>query len=495
MSPLVRAPRPSAPTHRCAGICAPSRSSKIRTVLVACLTVASVIGALAGCSGKEKTIKPTRAPLVIFALDGLEWRVMKPLLDAGKLPVMAGLMERGAYGYLSSMQPTYSAVIWTSIATGKVPEKHGIHHFVYEEAVNGKKAYRYYTSGHRRTKALWNILGDHGLVSHTIGWWMTYPAEPVNGTMVSQTNTTGVLHNPQVALWKGSLIKGVDGQVYPPDRQNRVMDLLAEVDANLDGVEKDLFGTPANPVDEFSQMMWDQTEWSFRADATYVRVARDLLEAQPDFDVLSLYIGGTDVAAHRFWRYAHPEQFTHPPNPKQIENFGRIIEDHYRYADRVMGEILQLVPGAAVIILSDHGMHAVNMDNEFKKDDPPIETTSAHHLDAPPGVIIAAGGPFTSAGSAWNAKHELDLTLLPRLGSVLDVLPTILAVKGIPIGEDMDGSPMRAILDFGKTGISEIRYVPTHDDAKWLAGQTARIRHGVDESERIEQLRSLGYIK
>jgi arylsulfatase A-like enzyme len=172
-----------------------------------------------------------------------------------------------------------------------------------------------------------------------------------------------------------------------------------------------------------------------------------------------------------------------------------VIENHYEYADRVIGEILQLVPGAAVLILSDHGMHAANTDNEFKNDDPPMETTSAHHLDAPPGVIIASGGPFTPAGSAWNAKREFDLTMLPRLGSVLDVLPTIFAVKGIPIGEDMDGAPMRAILDLGKTGKTEIRYVPTHDDAEWLAGQTARIRHAVDESERIEQLRSLGYIK
>ena len=495
MHPLNRARRRRKTGIPRAGLFAASRSAVIRTAFIACLAAAWGIGVLAGCSEKEKTRERTRTPLVIFALDGLEWRVMKPLLESGKLPVMAGLMERGAYGYLSSMQPTYSAVIWTSIATGKMPAKHGIQHFVYEETVNGKKTYRYYTSGHRRTKALWNILSDYDLVTHTIGWWMTYPAEPVNGIMVSQTNTTGVLHNPQVALWKGSLIKGVDGQVYPADRQNRVMELLEEVDGNLDRITADLFGTPPNPVDEFSQMMWDQTEWSFRADATYVRVARDILETQPDFDVFALYLGGTDVAAHRFWRYAYPEQFANPPDPKQIENFGRIIEDHYRYADRVIGEILQLVPGAAVLILSDHGMHSANTDNEFKNDDPPMETTSAHHLDAPPGVIIASGGPFTRGGSAWNAKREFDLTMLPRLGSVLDVLPTILAVKGIPIGEDMDGAPMRAILDLAKTGKNGISYIPTHDDAKWLAGQTARIRHAVDESERIEQLRSLGYIK
>jgi predicted AlkP superfamily pyrophosphatase or phosphodiesterase len=468
---------------------------RARRTLIFFLAAFSVFGLFSGCAKKQGSEGKARTPLFVFCLDGLEWRVLKPLLEAGRLPAIAGLMERGSYGYLSSMQPTFSAVIWTSIATGKTPEKHGIRHFVYEESVNGKQEYRYFTSGHRRTKAMWNILSERGLVNHTIGWWMTYPAEPVKGIMVSQTNTTGVLHNPQVALWKGSLIKGVEEQVYPPDKQARVMELLAETDAKLDSITAAIFGTPRNPVDDFSQMMWDQTEWAFRADATYVRVARDILETQGNFDVFSLYLGGTDVAAHRFWRYAFPGQFAHPPDDKQIENFGRVLEDSYVYADRVIGEFTRLFPDAAVLVLSDHGMHSENVENDFSIDDPPLKTTSAHHLDAPPGVLITAGGPFKSAGTGWSPGSELDITVLPRLGSVLDVLPTILAVEGIPVGEDMDGAPMRSILDLDRLDTEKVRSIPTHDDPKWLAGQTARIRHAVDERERIEQLRSLGYIK
>ncbi len=468
---------------------------RARTALVVVLSAVSAFGLFQGCAKKEDSAGKPRAPLFVFALDGLEWRVLKPLLEQGKLPVMAGLMERGSYGYLSSMQPTFSAVVWTSIATGKRPEKHGIRHFVYEESVNGKKEFRYFTSGHRQTKAMWNIFSERGLVNHTIGWWMTYPAEPVKGILVSQTNTTAVLHSPQTALWKGSLVRGVEEQVYPSEKQTRVMDILADTDAKLDSIEAALFGTPPNPVDEFSRMMWDQTEWAFRADETYVRVARDIIAKEGPFDVFSLYIGGTDVAAHRFWRYAFPGQFAHPPTDDQIENFGKVLENHYVYADRVMGELMSLVPGAAVLIVSDHGMHSENVDNDFSIDDAPLKTTSAHHLDAPPGVIIAAGGPFKTTESGWAPGQELDITALPRLGSVLDVLPTILAAEGLPLAEDMDGSPMTAILASGESGAKKVRYVPTYDDPKWLAGQKARIRHAVDETERIEQLRSLGYIK
>src|SRR5262245_28666340 len=86
-----------------------------------------------GCSKKaDHSIAPeARHPLILVAADGLEWSVMEPLLNSGRLPTMARLMASGSYGYLSSMDPTYSPVVWTSIATGKLPSKHGIEHFVY----------------------------------------------------------------------------------------------------------------------------------------------------------------------------------------------------------------------------------------------------------------------------------------------------------------------------------------------------------------------------
>jgi len=464
-----------------------------------------------GCSKKEKASTRSRSPILLFAIDGLEWRVMKPLIESGQLPVIEGLMRKGSYGYLKSLYPTFSPLIWTSIATSKNASKHGILNFVYEDTPEGPrgdvsihtmretvgsetKRYRSYTSGHRKTKALWNILSDFGLSVNCIGWWTTYPAEPINGVMVSQTNTTETLRNPQEALFKGTLLKGVEDQVYPPDRQNHMMDLLEEVDDNFDQIIEETFGKFPHPADDFGQQKWDQTQWAFRADAMYVRIARDILESGQPFDLFAIYIAGTDVAAHRFWRHKYPDQYVHPPDGEQIENFGHVIDDEYKYVDRVIGQMLALAPpDAGVIIVSDHGMHTINNDRVFRKDDPPSESLSAHHQDAPPGVIIASGGPFKSPPT--GAATALDLDTLIPLGGVLDVLPTILAVKGIPIGKDMDGTPIRGIIDFEKLGQHEIRYIPTHDTQEWLAAQPNRIREAVDDNERLEQLRALGYIR
>jgi len=110
-------------------------------------------------------------------------------------------------------------------------------------------------------------------------------------------------------------------------------------------------------------------------------------------------------------------------------------------------------------------------------------------------VIIASGGSFRCAPAGGFPNGKLDPEAIPRLASVLEVLPTILAVKGLPVGEDMDGTPVLGMIDPAKLDPSAIRTVPTHDTPEWLAEQKTRIRRAEDEKERLEQLRSLGYIK
>jgi arylsulfatase A-like enzyme len=217
--------------------------------------------------------------------------------------------------------------------------------------------------------------------------------------------------------------------------------------------------------------MWEQTQWTFRADATYLRVAKEILRPESPPDLMAIYLSGPDVVAHRFWRYAYPRDFAHPPPREQIENFSRAIEDYYVYTDRAIGEILELLPeNAGVMIVSDHGMHAINTDRLFDADDLPLQTMSAHHLDAPPGVIIAGGGGFRLSGKLGSPAGELDLSSMKT---------------------DMDGEPMRDLILPGH----EVRRIPTHDTAEWQAGREGRKREAVDQTERLEQLRALGYIQ
>jgi predicted AlkP superfamily pyrophosphatase or phosphodiesterase len=443
---------------------------------------------VAGCGEQEK--RPASAdtnPVILFAVDGMEWSVMKPLIDAGRMPAVKSLMERGTYGYLESMTPTDSPAIWTSIATGKNPDKHGIPHFVYRIGPE-EDDYRFYTSGHRKTKAFWNILSDYGDSVAVIGWWMTYPAEHVNGVVVAQTNTTGVIEHSENALWKGSLLPGVEDQVFPAELTDDVMETLANTEANMDSIITGVFGTIPQPRTEFTKLVWEQSRWAFRADAVYAAIARRLLDEERGFDVFALYVSGPDVAGHRFWRYAYPEDFWHPPIQEEIDAFGEIINDYYVHVDGMIADLLARVPaGTNVMLVSDHGMHVVNPEREFKVEDEPGFRLSGNHLDAPPGVFVAAGPDIV---------HDPAPLLDPvrPIGRAYDVLPTILAIKGIPSGEDFDGTPMMTVLRSELLKRMPPQTVRTHDDRAWDEARSLRMKQAADRAERLEQLKSLGYI-
>jgi predicted AlkP superfamily phosphohydrolase/phosphomutase len=427
-----------------------------------------------------------------MGVDGLEWDVILPLLKKERLPNTAKLMEMGYYGKLETLHPTLSPIIWTSVATGKVRDKHGILDFV-RIMPNGRKTL--FNNSNRKVKAIWNILSDYGKRVHTIGWWMTYPVEKIKGIMVAQTNTTDQIDmRAGKHVWQGMLIGGVLDQVYPPDRQNEILAIANEVAKELPDLTKQIFGEFRHPLSLLDGRLWNNCLWAFRADTAYHRISLKLAQEGSPADLTLLYFGGTDVVSHRFWRYMRPEIYGHKPTPEQLENFSAVIEDYYAYFDQMLGLLLKLYESdVTVIIISDHGMKPFNLDVQFNPDDPLPKISSASHEDAPPGILIAAG-PHIRKLSENQPPQNLKREDLERVGSVLDIAPTILALMKIPIGEDMDGKVIKDMFSSDFLASLQIDFVPTHDTAKFLARRPKDVMSPPGEKQRLEQLRSLGYI-
>jgi hypothetical protein len=76
---------------------------------------------------------------------------------------------------------------------------------------------------------------------------------------------------------------------------------------------------------------------------------------------------------------------------------------------------------------------------------------------------------------------------------VLDVAPTVLHLLGLPVGEDMKGRVVAALLDPGFAASHPVRTIPSYETGAERAPQRA-IPSGMDEEIR-ERLRSLGYIQ
>ena len=119
-------------------------------LLALTLCAAAALAALFACRGQ----KPGR--VFVLGLDGADPETIDLLMSEGALPNFAKLRREGAYAPLASRRPLLSPVIWTTIATGKTPDRHRIGHFVAVNPTTGEQLP--VTSQMRRAQALWNIL-------------------------------------------------------------------------------------------------------------------------------------------------------------------------------------------------------------------------------------------------------------------------------------------------------------------------------------------------
>jgi hypothetical protein len=107
------------------------------------------------------------------------------------------------------------------------------------------------------------------------------------------------------------------------------------------------------------------------------------------------------------------------------------------------------------------------------------------HLQAEPGAFLAAGPGIRASDADPSVVRREELV---ELGRLADFCPTLLALVGVPYGEDMLGRPMAALFD----PPFELGHVPTHDDPAWLESRQTGVE--LEDAQRVEQLRQLGYL-
>ncbi len=415
--------------------------------------------------------------VIVIGLDGATFDVMLPLLRGGELPTFKRLIDQGLAERLSTLRPTSSPVLWTTVATGKHPGKHGIYGFVDSEGTP-------LTSNMRRTKAVWSILSERDISVDVVGWWATWPAENVKGVMVS---SYAALTLP---IRKGLLWQDLPRQTYPEEVFAEIKPVIEETERDLDGTLADIFPSLA---EESGDAVVDKNivdvRWGFKGDQLFFRTARLLQEKRPA-RVLLVYLGGLDVVGHRFWKYYEPEAYHYSVPQEEIDRYGTVMTDYYRYTDGLIQELLDGTEGkVTVFIVSDHGMHAVNLED-------PAAQLSGHHMDAPPGIFIASGFGIEPVGMRSLVGKDASKQEGERvIGSIADVAPSLLYLLDLPVAKDMDGSALTDIFTREFREKHPLRYVETYEEDVTAREEAEKaVRSPVDEELR-RRLRALGYIK
>jgi predicted AlkP superfamily phosphohydrolase/phosphomutase len=264
--------------------------------------------------------------LLVIGLDGATFDLIRPWTEAGKLPVIKHLMEKGISGPLISTFPPLTGPAWSSFMTGTSPGKHGVFEFFYRKPGTYKQVLHQRTD--IRGKSLWRRLSDHGLKVGTVGVPLTYPPENLNGFSI-----TGLLTPPKTKQF-----------TYP-------LGLLPELETALGKylLRQDEKYRSSNP-DLFIKEQFAILENNIKA-ALY-------LIQNKEWDFLMLHFLGTDRVSHEFW---HLLDETHPlHNREERTQLGNVILDFYKAVDAGLGEIQKLLEqDTGVILMSDHGFGRV----------------------------------------------------------------------------------------------------------------------------------------
>lgn len=338
--------------------------------------------------------------VAIFAIDGADWELISELSSDGRIPNIRALALGGTTASLQTLQPTVSPLVWTSVATGLPPDRHGVIDFV--ERPSGRPV----NSATRRTPAIWDIAEAFGRKAVTVNWWTDWPARP----------DSAVTFDTPVTMQRGA--------IYPSELGARVAQL--EVPAETIGspqvrrflnitdaeyAEAATSGGPMDPINVFHGVL--AKTW------TDHRVAMSLYQQQDPL-LLMVNYEGTDAVNHLFAPY-------HPPyregiSETEYRKYWPAVANYYSEVDRLIGDWMKVLSDdTTVIIVSAHGFR---WGKNRPRAQPVGRAALSDHRN--PGVFIAYGNHV----AASRASHSI---------SLYDVVPTVLAVMGLPKSAEMPG--------------------------------------------------------
>ncbi|MEZ4772369.1 MAG: alkaline phosphatase family protein [Bacteroidia bacterium] len=409
--------------------------------------------------------KSLTSKILLIGWDAADWKTIRPLMEAGYMPALQRMMQEGSYGRLATLDPPLSPILWTSIATGKLPYKHGIHGFT-EPKPDGSGV-RPITNLNRKTKAFWNILSQEGFKTNVIGWWPSHPVEKINGTMISNFYQKAPSHDISHP-WP--ITKGT---VHPEERSAFFAKLRVHP-GELTEQHILPFVPHAATIDQKKDKRLMNVA-SVTADCSTIHAAATYILEHEEWDVTAVYFDAIDHYCHGFMRY-HPPRRDHI-SVQEYELYKEVVSGGYRYHDMMLERLLQLAgPETTVILISDHGFHADHLRPESIPHEP--SGPAAEHS---PYGIICMKGPGIQQG-------------IPIVGAgLLDVTPTLLSLLGLPVGKDMDGKVLVNALTNSHLPAPVISWDAIEGESGMH--EPGKILDADIEAQAMEQLIALGYIE
>ena len=266
--------------------------------------------------------------ILCLGLDGADYDLVRELLAQGRLPTIGRLAREGAFGPLRSTVPAVTPTAWSSFLTGLNPAGHGIFNF---STNPNRSPQRVESAASRAGVPFWRTLGTAGLRSAFVTIPFTYPAEAIEGVVV--TGYGGPEHP----------------QILPAAARERI-------ERAVPG-----FVTAHHPM---AERWWEDFESYARRLVEHVgetaEICRTCFELEPDLSLLCVDFMSSDHAGHLGYHRLDPSHPAHDPGQAGDE-----LVQVYEAVDRACAELIEAAASRygeqpTVLVLSDHGMKPIH---------------------------------------------------------------------------------------------------------------------------------------
>jgi predicted AlkP superfamily phosphohydrolase/phosphomutase len=383
----------------------------------------------------QSTAKP-KPRVVVIGVNGMELDIIRPLLLQGKMPNLAGVIKKGAYGKLRTLSAPNCPRVYSTLFTSTKPEEHGVSGFI----VGGITA----NTNMLKEEPIWSVLSKDGVSVGMANVPATFPVMPVNGYMISGMLTRGKnCEDGVLCAPKLSEVQGGEA-VYPASLKAELLKNVGDfyIDCERMPAAADLKGHETEVIDAWLskvQLIRDQQTQLFDY----------LLDHHP-----TQFTWLAQSCEDRTGHWLYPIAPYHAGyNPKINSVRPDAFPNQYVAFDKVLGEILKHTDdNTYVIIVSDHGIKPLR---EFEETDP-----HAHmdHEKTTPVIAkhdFADGDDVPGSFFAMGPGIKHDLRLMGFEASVYDLAPTILHIYGIEQPMQMRGHVLSEIFENSDKAIAQ----------------------------------------
>lgn len=383
------------------------RRSRWGLALVAVLSVFAMVERREAFHPREPSaplpaaVEAGRRPrLWVIGIDSATLDAILPLAGQGRLPFLATVLQNGAHGRLGSLAPTRRDALWTTLATGKYPFKHGI-------------------TGRRSFPALFLAPGaELRLLPTGISFqrWGTLGASPLPPTTPERE---------ALALW----------ELFP-----RL------------GVPAGVVGWPAvRPQEGEAVFAVPEGPGAPDEDARRQELALSLAGRNPQVEAVFLLLPGLREVSRRGFGGFNAVQFEGEQTSRAARSAAERVAAYYERLDGLLAEIWERGEGPRLLaVVSAYGVNPQGGWRRVWGQMSPGAALGGELQGAPDGVLLLYGEGIRHGALLTGAR-------------LVDVAPTLIYGLGFPLARDLDGQVITAAYDKRFLARNPVSFFPSYE--------------------------------